>query len=129
MRCASCPVPAGRPCLGETPRFASFCAWAASGDPVKAAHVVGRSAIAEGRPTRRSARPFPTLAEQAVNLAGAVARFVAGGFELATPELKARRIATCERCDRFAGGRCRECGCQLVAKIALAGERCPIGEW
>jgi len=59
MRCDHCPVVAGRKCLGETPKFASFCAWAESGDPVKLAHIVNRSALAEGRPTSRTPRPTP----------------------------------------------------------------------
>lgn len=124
MRCASCPVASGRPCLGETPRFAGFCEWAASGDPIKRAHVEGRSTIAYGDP-----RKFPPLRDQVVNLASAVARFFASGLEIASPELKAERIAACQGCDRFDGSRCRECGCQLVAKIAMASEHCPIDKW
>lgn len=72
---------------------------------------------------------FPPLATQAANLAGAVVRFVASGGEMATEEEKARRLAICHDCDRFEAGRCRECGCRLVAKIAMASEHCPVGKW
>jgi hypothetical protein len=127
-RCDACPVPADRPCLGGTPRFPTFCGWAASGDPVKVGHVVGRSAIAErgrgGEPTGE----FPPLLTQARNLAGAVARFVASGLDVATPELRSQRLAICRSdvCGQFVGGRCKLCGCRLAAKVASAVEHCPL---
>ena len=126
MRCPSCPVRPDRPCLGETPRFASFCALAEGGDPVKRAHVVNRSAIAEGGPSGEPTGTFPPLLTQARNLAGAVVRFVASGGELASDEEKARRLAICEACDQFSHGRCRRCGCLLMAKVAAATEHCPL---
>lgn len=69
---------------------------------------------------------FPPLAEQARNLAGAVVRFVASGLARSTDAEQARRMAICGGCDRFAGGRCRECGCSLAFKVAMAGEHCPL---
>lgn len=41
MKCESCPAN----CLGQTPEFAVFCEWWASGDPVRRAHVANRSAL------------------------------------------------------------------------------------
>jgi hypothetical protein len=122
MRCPDCPVAPDRTChAGVAP---SLCGWAASGDPVKIAHVVNRSAIAEGRPST-----FPPLAHQAVNLAGAVGRFVGGGLAMTTEEERSRRLNICHGCDRFRGGRCLECGCLLAAKLMMMTERCPIGRW
>lgn len=125
MRCERCPVDEGNVCLGDTGRMPVFCRWAESGDPVQVAHVVARSAMpAPGEP-----RPFPPLAEQAANLAGSVARFVASGMERATPEEVARRVGICEGCPEMSGGRCRLCGCRLRYKQAMATELCPIDKW
>lgn len=120
MRCDSCPVPADRPCLGETPRFAHFCAWAEGGEATQLVHIVNRSAIAETAP------PMPPLMTQARNLAGAVVRFVVSGGEQTTPEQAAERMAICRGCEEFAGGRCRICGCHLAYKVASAVEHCPL---
>jgi hypothetical protein len=117
MACADCPVPAGTKCHSK--RHTWFCRYAASGDPERIAHVVSRNA-AEGGTS------FPPLATQAANLAGTVARFVASGGELATPEERARRLAICEGCEFFKGRRCVKCGCRLRAKVAMASEHCPL---
>jgi hypothetical protein len=69
---------------------------------------------------------FPPLAKRARNLAGSVARFVAAGGEIATPEERDRRMDICRGCDRFVGGMCSECGCRLGFKVAMATEHCPL---
>jgi hypothetical protein len=129
MRCPSCPVDAGRPCLGETTRFGAFCGMAASGDPVKRAHVVGRSAIAERGPSGEATGEFPSLFQQARNLAGAVAAAVASGLEPAPPEERERRLAICRECEHFTGTRCRKCGCVARWKVKLAAWHCPIDKF
>jgi hypothetical protein len=68
---------------------------------------------------------FPPLLEQAGTLAGAVGRFVASGLEVASPEVRAERWATCGACEHFVNKRCTLCGCRLAAKIAMKSERCP----
>jgi hypothetical protein len=137
MRCPDCPVPAGRECLGETPRFGAFCAWSASGDPVKIAHVVNRSAItiAEGaRPAADSPAslppPAPTLARRAGYLASAVVAAVKSGAEQVAPEERARRLAICATCEHFdaAAERCGRCTCYMPLKTRLVAWHCPLPE-
>lgn len=130
MKCTGCSVPPERSCLAETPRFASFCEWAESGDPVKRAHVANRSVIAEGKDLAGVAMgSFPPLRDQAGNLTRAVGRFVAGGLARANPVLKAERLSICGGCEQFSDGRCRLCGCGLALKASLAAESCPIRKW
>ncbi len=78
-------------------------------------------------------------------LHGAVALVkVAVGADAAPDAVIAARRDICRRCDhatrsnepRFAANRglttlsrCRKCGCFIVAKTKLAGERCPLGRW
>lgn len=129
MRCDACPVSADRPCLGETPRFAYFCGWAEEGDPTRLVHVVNRSAVAEHNGGVEATGAFPSLMQQARNLAGAVAEAVGSGFEPASPEEQARRLAICGGCPEFVDGRCRQCGCHMPYKVTLAAWHCPIGKW
>jgi hypothetical protein len=134
-RCAACPVAAGRECLGETPRFGAFCAWSASGDPVKIAHVVNRSAIAgaEGIDHAALAPPTPdspSLATRAGYLASAVVAAVKSGGETVSPEERARRLMICESCEHFDADarRCRRCTCYMPWKVRLEAWHCPLPE-
>lgn len=57
MKCIPCPVPSGQACHGAI--LPGLCDWAASGDPVKVAHVVNRSALARGEVLVQAAVPCP----------------------------------------------------------------------
>jgi hypothetical protein len=48
-----------------------------------------------------------------------------------TPEIAARRMATCEGCDRFlkATKQCLQCGCMMNLKTKLLHAKCPLGKW
>ena len=77
---------------------------------------------------------FPSLARQAVSLAGAAAR-VAGAVLTGqpvkvAPEVYSERLEICRACEHYelATGRCRKCGCSGL-KLELATEKCPIGKW
>jgi len=78
---------------------------------------------------------FPPLIQEAQNLAGCVGRtakaLVTRKKVLAPPEIRAERIAICEECEYFAKDkvRCYKCGCKLLAKVALATEKCPADKW
>jgi hypothetical protein len=119
--CDHCPM-AGVgdvPCAAVVTGHSPFCT---SPDPRMPEAVRRLSYEMAGRAAPAA---FPPLREQAANLAGAVGRFVASGLEAATAEERARRLAICEACPRFLGGRCKICGCRLRAKIAMASEHCP----
>lgn len=127
-RCPACPVAPGANCLGATdPSFAHFCEFAASGDPLRGAHVVNRSAI--------GAAPAPSppgLLRRAANFVQAAARHVQAGFPQAPPAAAAARLATCraDTCGFYdaAGDRCMHsgCGCYLAIKTAWADASCPL---
>ena len=43
-----------------------------------------------------------------------------------TPEpLYQKRLAACETCDTLSGGMCRECGCLVLYRAAIAANGCP----
>jgi hypothetical protein len=121
--CAACPRVArglSMPCRAMTTGHARFCTLAAGG------HEGYVALLCDEVPPPPE---FPSLVEQAAHLAGAVGRFVASGAKRASEEERARRMAICEGCENYAGGRCRLCGCQLHAKVLMLSEHCPISKW
>jgi hypothetical protein len=95
----------------------------------------GQTIIAESH--RLATKPasesdYPSVARQALNLAGAVGRVagaaVTGNAVTVSDQEQDRRLALCRDCERFnAGqGRCRECGCLAKFKAMLKTERCPL---
>lgn len=52
-----------------------------------------------------------------------------------SPSVRAQRLAVCRSCPELLRGnlilpsRCRLCGCFVVAKTAIGGQRCPAGKW
>ena len=62
-------------------------------------------------------------------------RFARSGFSTTPPEILAEREATCRACSEWdaaalnATGRCRKCGCSTWAKLRMASESCPLGNW
>ena len=84
----------------------------------------------------RSAPGEPTMAEMAVNFAGAVAEWSLRGFPVVTEEEYAARAAICDSCDfwdpqaRLGLGKCKApgCGCTKL-KRWLRTEKCVKGKW
>jgi hypothetical protein len=105
-------------------RFKWMCRFAATGHPVRRTAVLNRNAIAGGK----GPESFPPLMEQAANLAGAAVRYVASGLRTTTKEEQVRRLSICRECPEFVGGKCRICGCFLMAKVRSAAEHCPLPE-
>lgn len=124
MRCQHCPVRKEIDCLGNDPRFPFFCEWAAAGDPEKIRVIVGRSEAEVNS-------HYPSLTEQAVNAARAVASFAASGFKIADEAEVDRRLGICRECDQFDTEqiRCRACGCCTNLKTRAQTQHCPIGKW
>jgi len=45
-------------------------------------------------------------------------------------ELSKKRVAICKKCNHFTKrGRCRKCGCFMVAKSRAKQAKCPIKLW
>lgn len=51
--------------------------------------------------------------------------------EKVAPEIAARRMETCEGCDRFlkVTRQCLQCGCMMNLKTKLLSAKCPLGKW
>ena len=76
---------------------------------------------------------MPSVPKQMLNLTEAVGRaikaFAKGKKVLASKDVRAERIAICEKCDQLQGARCAKCGCATNRKIALQTESCPLEKW
>jgi hypothetical protein len=78
------------------------------------------------------ASPPPSLGRQLANAGMAAGRVVAaaaaGRPVVAPSDVIAARVAVCDECPEWVGGRCRVCGCGGL-KRHLTTERCPLGKW
>jgi len=67
--------------------------------------------------------------------AGALAKWTKAGFPTREQAEVERIEAICKACDKYADGRCKQCGCRVntgpavVNKIKMATENCPLGKW
>lgn len=71
----------------------------------------------------------PSLITQAKTLASASAKWAAAGFPVRSAEEKKAALAICDDCPHKRGSRCKICGCNLPAKVAMATEACPLKKW
>jgi ADP-heptose:LPS heptosyltransferase len=76
-------------------------------------------------------QPLPGLIAQGVGFAVQAAKVAANGFEVASKEEQARRLAICQGCEHFrhSDGRCSKCGCGISGKAEWQAAECPIGKW
>ena len=87
----------------------------------------------ENQPT--SVTDLPPLIIRGLNFANAIAKHTANGFKRRSQVEINDRLAICQACPQFADNHCRVCGCpcveanQLLNKLALASETCPLGKW
>jgi hypothetical protein len=78
---------------------------------------------------------FNFTQKKAAKFGDALVRFARSGFAPTPPDILAAREATCRACPEWdaqalnATGRCRKCGCSTWAKLRMATERCPLGNW
>jgi predicted Zn-ribbon and HTH transcriptional regulator len=69
------------------------------------------------------------------NFANSSLNFCINGFPATSNEVLSLRESICKSCDQWDAaalngtGRCRKCGCSTWAKLRMATERCPIGNW
>ena len=71
----------------------------------------------------------PSFAEQAWNLAGSIAAFVAAGCQTVSREEHTHRLQICDGCDRRRKNRCLECGCYISLKAQPRVSKCPLDKW
>jgi len=83
--------------------------------------------------TERNRLPSPV--EMATSLVRSAGKFARSGFASTDAETLATREATCKACTEWDAaaingtGRCRKCGCSTWAKLRMASEKCPLGNW
>lgn len=107
--------------------------------PCPAIHAVnGRAphapfcALCESNPKYREliARGgMPSLPQQAANFISAAVTHALQGAHQAEPDVQAARMAACEACPSYTGGRCAECGCQMSLKSRWLDSVCPLSKW
>ena len=110
--------------------------WLESGTESQKRHAANRLALDD--PIQAILAPivvsqshhYPPLTEQLANGLGAVASFVASGFELADETEQARRLDICHACEHFEppSNRCDICGCRMDIKVKAAAWHCPLAE-
>ena len=82
-----------------------------------------------------SRSPVPPLWIRGWNFANAMARHAASGFTRCSNTTIEERLAVCQICPHLVDHHCQLCGCaciadnQLMNKLALVSEACPLGKW
>ena len=83
----------------------------------------------------KSPSALPPLWIRGWNFANAMARHAASGFTRCSDSIIEERLAVCQACPQLVDHHCQLCGCaciaenQLMNKLALASETCPLGKW
>jgi hypothetical protein len=97
-----------------------------------------RDLIAKGDTSGRAqavASDLPPLLIRGWNFAWAMTRWVGSGFTMRSHSEIAARLAICQSCEHLVNDHCNLCGCacteteQVMNKLAIASEKCPIGKW
>ncbi len=76
-----------------------------------------------------------SLQVKAVHFATAMARWAGNGFAMRSQDEINERLAICQACPNLVDKHCKLCGCacvetnQVMNKLALKSEKCPIGKW
>jgi len=94
--------------------------------------IASQDSLKASKSTEQSA---PPLIIRGLNFASAMLRWASSGMPRRTQSEIDERLAICQGCPHFADNHCRVCGCacvetnQLINKLALATEECPLGKW
>ena len=87
------------------------------------------------KPLQSTDKPVTPLIIRGLNFASAMLRWTSSGMPRRTQAEIDERLAICQGCPHFVDNHCRVCGCpcvetnQLVNKLALATEACPLEKW
>ena len=107
-------------------------------------HIAKRARHQRERITNRNSMKIPQSTEEntvppliirGLNFANAMFRWTSSGMPRRTQAEIDERLAICQTCPHFVDNHCRVCGCpcvetnQLINKLALATEACPLGKW
>lgn len=126
--CEHCPVAAALPCVAERAR--GLCRKVDPADPQYGQEWLG-ALISHAEQQAAGLLRQPSLSQQARSLATSLWDWACSGFAVASHDEQRRRMNICAVCPQWdaAANRCRICGCQLAAKIAMRTEHCPEGRW
>jgi hypothetical protein len=78
---------------------------------------------------------MPSLFVRAISLANSMTKWIAAGTPRRTLGEIEERLKICQACPHFINDHCQLCGCpcvernQILNKLALATETCPVGKW
>lgn len=75
---------------------------------------------------------MPDIKTEIKTAAQDLATWLKGGIPTRTQEDQERIHKICESCTEFYDAqhdRCKQCGCFLKPKIAMAVTSCPVGKW
>lgn len=71
----------------------------------------------------------PSTIDKIKGFSSAMTRWAKSGFQTVDSKEYKNRIDICKSCEYFDKGRCRICGCFMIAKCWLASEECPKQKW
>lgn len=83
---------------------------------------------------KRKAEDLPGFSDMAKNLIDSAKTLATNGVKVASKKERNRRLAICRDCEHIESAntkyeRCRQCGCVLAFKSALAALGCPLKKW
>jgi len=83
---------------------------------------------------KRKPGEMPGFSAMAKNLIESAKTLATKGLKAASKEERERRLAICRDCEHIESAntsheRCRQCGCVLAFKSALAALGCPLKKW
>ncbi|MDB5342008.1 MAG: hypothetical protein JWP89_385 [Schlesneria sp.] len=121
----------GKPLNGSQSVNAYRAAWGLA--PLSLEQTVDRRC--EQAPEAEPSPPLPPLLIRGWNFASAMARWAVAGMPRRSQEEIEARLTICQTCEFLQNNHCSKCGCaciatnQVVNKLALATEKCPLGKW
>jgi hypothetical protein len=77
----------------------------------------------------------PNIMIRGINFAAAMTKWLTHGLPIRTQEQIDERLAICRACPNLVNDHCQLCGCacvekqQLLNKLTIATEKCPINKW
>ena len=77
----------------------------------------------------------PNFGQKIINLTKSLATWASAGCPIVDEKECSRRINICTLCDKCQLDedkfpvKCKQCGCSLNFKVALATSKCPLNKW
>ena len=97
--------------------------------------LIGCSESSVSEDPREETPQSPSMMIRGLNFASAMAAHAVDGFRRRSQSEIDSRLAICQACPHLVDNHCQLCGCpcvksnQLLNKLALASESCPLGQW